>query len=346
VRLGALGDVARTLPAFRALRAGYPGAQISWIVERKAAGVLAGQPGLDEVLVFPREELSARLRALDLLGLWRVFRAFHASLRARRFDLVVDFHGILKSGAISWLTRAPRRTAYAPPHGRELAWLFANLRVRLDPMRLSRYERNAAMIEFLALPPVGAVAPLHLDPEAVKRIEGSLGAGEAPVVIHPGTSPATPHKRYGAERYAAVARALRRKLGHVCLVTCGPDEAEVALAHRIVEASGGAAMLAPPTPSVADLAALFSKARLFVGGDSGPLHIASLVGTPVVQIVGPTDPVENEPSAFSPWRRVRIPMACSPCRRGCAAATCMQVIPHEAVIDAACELLDEKPAFG
>ena len=137
VRLGALGDVVRTLPAFRALRAGYPGAHITWLVERKAAGALAGQPGLDEVLVFPREELSARLRAWDLPGLWRRARSVRASLRARRFDLVLDFHGILKSGLLSRMTGAPVRVGYAPPHGRELAWLFANLRVRLDPMRLT-----------------------------------------------------------------------------------------------------------------------------------------------------------------------------------------------------------------
>jgi len=346
LRLGALGDVVRTLPAFRALRAGYPGAHITWLVERKAAGALAAQPGLDEVLRFPREELSERLRACDLPGLWRCARAFRATLRARRFDLVVDFHGILKSGVISWLTGAPRRVAYASPHGRELAWLFANLRVRLDPMRLSRYERNAALIEFLALPAASGGAPLHLDPDAVKRMESRLGEIEAPIVIHPGTSPATSHKRYPPERYAAVARALRERGAPVCLVAAGPGEAEAAMARRIVEASQGAVVPAPATPSVADLAALFSRARLFVGGDSGPLHIASLVGTPVVQIMGPTDPVENEPSAFTPWRRVRVPMACSPCRRGCGAATCMEVIPHEAVVDAAMELLDEKPAFG
>jgi ADP-heptose:LPS heptosyltransferase len=346
VRLGALGDVVRTLPAFRALRAGYPGAHITWLVERKAAGALAAQPGLDEVLRFPREELSARLRAFDLPGLWRVGRDFQTALRARRFDLVLDFHGILKSGVLSWLSGAPKRVGYAPPHGRELAWLFANLRARLDPMRLSRFERNAALLEFLALPPACGGAPLHLDPEAVKRIESCLGDAEPPIVIHPGTSPGTPHKRYGAERYAAVARSLREQGGHVCLVAAGPGEAEAAMARSVVEASGGAALPAPPTPGVTDLAALFSRARLFVGGDSGPLHLASLVGTPVVQIVGPTDPVENEPSSFSPWRRVRVPMACSPCRSGCRAATCMAVIPHEAVVDAARELLDEKPTFG
>jgi ADP-heptose:LPS heptosyltransferase len=346
VRLGALGDVVRTLPAFRALRAGYPGAHITWLVERKAAGALAGQPGLDEVLLFPREELMARLRAFDLPGLWRRAGTFCSALRARRFDLVLDFHGILKSGALSRLSGASRRVGYARPHARELAWLFANQRVRLDSMRLSRFERNDALIEFLGLSRESGAAPFHLDPEAVEGIARRLDDGEPPVVIHPGTSPDTPHKRYGAERYAAIARALRDKGGHVCLVTAGPDEAEAALARRIVEASEGAAALAPPTPSVADLAALFARARLFVGGDSGPLHLASLVGTPVVQILGPTDPVENEPSAFSPWRRVRIPMACSPCRRGCRAATCMAVIPYEAVVEAACELLDEKPAFG
>jgi ADP-heptose:LPS heptosyltransferase len=113
-----------------------------------------------------------------------------------------------------------------------------------------------------------------------------------------------------------------------------------------VEASGGAARLAPPTSGFEDLAASLEAARLFVGGDSGPLHVASLVGTPVVQILGPTHPVENRPWAATPWRRVCIPVACSPCRRGCAAAHCLRVIPPELVARAAIDLFDATRPAG
>jgi ADP-heptose:LPS heptosyltransferase len=106
-----------------------------------------------------------------------------------------------------------------------------------------------------------------------------------------------------------------------------------------VAAADGAARRAPATASLADLAALFTCARLYVGSDTGPMHIASLVGTPVVQLLGPTHPVENRPWEETPSRTVRVPVACSPCRRGCSAATCMQVIGAELVVAAARELL-------
>ena len=81
----------------------------------------------------------------------------------------------------------------------------------------------------------------------------------------------------------------------------------------------------PATPDLADLAALFARSRLYLGGDTGPMHVASLVGTPVLQLLGPTDPVENAPWPGTPSLTLRVPVACSPCRRGCAAALCMQL---------------------
>jgi ADP-heptose:LPS heptosyltransferase len=88
-----------------------------------------------------------------------------------------------------------------------------------------------------------------------------------------------------------------------------------------------------------DLAALFARSRLYVGADSGPMHVASAVGTPVIQLLGPTDPVENAPFAGTPSRTLRVDVGCNPCRRGCAAATCMRLIPAAAVLEAARVLL-------
>jgi ADP-heptose:LPS heptosyltransferase len=339
IRLGAVGDVVRTLPAASALRAAFAGAQLCWLVEPASASLLRGQPWLDEVLVFPRAELRAALRGGRLGRAAGIWRRFSAELRRRRFELVVDFHSILKSGLLAAASRAPRRAAYAPPYGRELSWLFANARAALDPPRASRFERNGALVRFLGVTAPPAARPLAIEPEAAARMQRELAGAAPAVVVHPGTSDATPHKRWTPEGFGAVARALRDADGVSTLVSVGPARDDRAFAEAVVKAAAGAASLAPPTPGLGDLAALFARSRLYVGSDTGPLHVASLVGTPVVQLLGPTDPVENAPWPGTPSRTVRLPVACSPCRRGCAAAPCMGRLPAAEVLAAARALL-------
>jgi heptosyltransferase-1 len=339
IRLGAVGDVVRTLPAVSSLRAAYRGARITWLVEPTSASLVVGQPWVDEVLLFPRRDLAESLRRGRLVEAARIVRRLRGELRSRRFDLVLDFHSILKSGILALLSGAPRRAGYARPFAREGAFLFATDRARIEPSRISRFERNQALVRFLAVDLDSDPRPLRLDPETLERAEKALGPGPAPAAIHPGTSDATPHKRYTAAGYAAVARGLADRQGVASVVSWGPARDDRAFAEAIVEASGGAARIAPETPSLTDLAALFARSRLYIGGDTGPMHVASLVGTPVVQILGPTDPVENAPFPGVPSRSVRVQIQCNPCRRGCAAATCMRVIPPDSVVEAACELL-------
>lgn len=343
IRLGAIGDVVRTLPAVSTLRAACPAARITWLVERAASSILEGQPWIDEVRIFPRESLRTAIRGARVATLVREAWAFVRALRGERFDLVLDFHGILKSGLLARASGAPLRVGYAPPFGRELAWLFANARARLTPERASRFDRNEALVRFLGVRAASAAVPLLVDPAAREKIAVALGPGPAPVVVHPGTSAGTPHKRWPAAGYAALARALRSKRGVFTVVSAGPDAAERASAAEVVRLAGGAARLAPETTSLADLAALFVQCRLYAGGDTGPMHVASLAGTPVVQIMGPTDPVENEPWSGTPSRTVRAGVGCSPCRRGCSAATCMAAVSPQAVIEAALTLLDAAP---
>jgi ADP-heptose:LPS heptosyltransferase len=331
VRLSALGDVVRTLPAVSSLRAAYPGAHIAWLVEPAAAGALEGQPWVDEVLVFPRQELAAQLRSLAWSSAAAGFARFARRLRRRRFDLVLDFHSLLRSALLARLSGAPRRIAYARPFGRELSYLFATRRARLGPGRLSRFERNQALVRFLGVTAPPSPLPYRVDPAALARAQAALGPGPRPVALHPGSSARTGHKRWPAERHAALARALREREGASCVVTFGPDRSEREAALAVVAASGGAARLAPETPRVADLAALLRACRLWLGGDTGPLHLASLVGTPVVQLLGPTDPVENAPWPGTPSRTLRS-----------ASAGAME-FPLEDVLAAARALLAARP---
>lgn len=339
IRLGALGDVIRTLPAVSALRAALPGAHLTWLVEPASAGAVAGQPWIDEVLVFPRSAIVTALARGRAGAAGRVLAAFLRALRAGRFELVLDFHSILKSGLLARASGAPLRLAYAPPFGREGGWRFANRLARLAPQRISRFERNLALVRALGVAARPESTPFRVGQAALEAIAARLPR-DAPVAIHPGTSPGTPHKRWTAAGYAAVAAALQRESGVTSIVTFGPDASERRLAEAVVAASGGAARLAPATASVGELAALFTRCRLYVGSDSGPMHVASLVGTPVVQILGPTDPIENTPWDGTPSRSVRVPVACSPCRRGCAPALCMRLVSPAGVIAAARELLD------
>jgi ADP-heptose:LPS heptosyltransferase len=172
---------------------------------------------------------------------------------------------------------------------------------------------------------------IEIPDSAHLRMRSVLDSSSRPTLLHPGTSEVAVHKRWSPRRFAALARRVKEATGRACLVLSGPLASEVDLQSRVVEASEGAAIPAPQTPTLPDLAALLREGSAFVGADSGPLHMASLIGTPVLQLLGPTDPVHNEPYPGTPWRRAHVPLSCSPCRRGCESVECMESLSVDLV---------------
>jgi len=257
---------------------------------------------------------------------------FLQTLRARRFDLALDFHGILKSGLLARLSGAPVRVGYGRGVAREGAFLFVNRRVRLGSPRISRFERNAALVRRLSPDaPIPERLVLSPSPMAQARLAARLRVSgrerdEGFVLIHPGSSRGALHKRYPVEAWGETARRLSSDGLAVWLVS-GSNRNERSLVERIVQSSEGTARPAPETRSFDDLLALIARASVFVSSDSGPLHAASMVGVPVVQLLGPTDPTQNQPWPGSPHRRLSIPLPCSPCRHGCADPACMRLWP-------------------
>ncbi|MEE3328223.1 MAG: glycosyltransferase family 9 protein [Myxococcota bacterium] len=331
IRLGAMGDVLRTFPAICALRESQPQARISWLVEPRSAGAVELCPAVDEVLLFPREELVRSLSRGRLASVAGILNRVRSRLREPGFDCVLDFHGLLKSGLLAGLTGSNCRVGFESPHAREFSWLFTHHRVSLPKPYCSRFERNRGLLEALGMwadPP----GPMIAVPDSARsQMQSVLGSVVRPTLLHPGSSEGAVHKRWAPERFADLACRARETTGRACLVLSGPLATEQALQQKIVEVSKGAAIPAPETRSLADLAALLSLGGVFVGADTGPLHMASLLGTPVLQLLGPTDPVHNEPYSGTPWRRAYRPTESGPCRRGCASTRCMDPLSVDQV---------------
>ncbi|HKQ98478.1 MAG TPA: glycosyltransferase family 9 protein, partial [Candidatus Polarisedimenticolia bacterium] len=209
VRLGAVGDVLRVLPAARRMRAALPGLVLDWIVEPLSAPLLEGHPDLDEVILFPRRDLRpdpARPTAFR-----RAWRDLATRLRGRAYSVAIDFQGSFKSGLVTRVSGAPRRVGFRPGETRELSFLFTNEWVTLSAPRLNRVDRNLEACAALGVRggPTEAFLPERPDEAAdAERILASLPAGGARVVVSPGTSRRQAYKAWPASHYAALARTL------------------------------------------------------------------------------------------------------------------------------------------
>ena len=293
IRLSALGDVIRTLPLLPPLKHRFPTASLHWLCEAASLPILQHQPLLDSVLAFPRARFEHSLRRARPLALARHLARLVRDLRRARFDLVLDAQGTYKSGLLALLTGAAVRVGFARGGAKEFLPGAATRSVRTPSQPISRVEKALLLLGPLAADPGRAAAALPEDREtAIEATRLWAAAGSPPrVLLSPGASPRQAYKRWPAARFGELARRLR-KMGVTVRVSWGPGEQD--LASAVTGAAGGGPVLLPPT-SLALLAELARQADLLVGNDSGPTHLASLVGTRVVVLYGPTDPVVNAP---------------------------------------------------
>jgi ADP-heptose:LPS heptosyltransferase len=258
-----------------ALRDHYPNALIGWVAERPSAPLLAGHEAVDELMVVPRGWLKSPSTV------WRLRR----QLRRLKFDIAIDPQSLTKSAVVAWLSGARVRLGYAGKDGLELSkWLNNQLVARQAPHVVDRY------LELLR--PLGIASPqvqfrVPIDEEADATIALFLKPRDLLdgfAVINPGAG--WDSKLWPPDRYAAVAAYLGRRW-HLPTVVVWSGDRERQWAEQIVAGSQSSAVLAPPT-SLTELASLLRGARLFVGSDTGPLHLAVAVGTRCVALFGPT----------------------------------------------------------
>jgi lipopolysaccharide heptosyltransferase II len=346
VRLREIGDVVFTTPAIRAVRARFPDAQLSYIVEPAAEPVVRHNPHLSHVIVAPRMRGFAGIRA-DL--------ALSARLRRERYDIAIDFHGGPRASLFTWLSRAPVRIGY-DIRGR--GWMYTRRVSRPRELRARHSVENQwDLLESLGVGAANAEEfPVEMrgDAAAAAAVDERLaGAGVQPgdrlVVMH--VSAGNLFRRWPAASFGEVAAALATSVSRArVVITSGPSDAGAA-AHVIDAARGRLSaaersrVLAYNEFSLLELRALLERAAVYIGGDSGPMHVAATSRVPIVALYGPTLPARSSPWRPGQWRALPVEVAgleCRPCdQRVCTPGDfrCLTWIQPAQVVAAAERLL-------
>ncbi len=345
IRLSSLGDVLMSMPAVKAIRDEYPSAHISWLVEGSVAEFLSHQNFIDEVIPFPRGKLQNAIKTGHAISAAQETGAFMKRLRSRDYDTVLDFHGIIKSALLSVCVRgAPKRIGFGKVFAKEQSHLFYHERLAHHDRRIHKVDRNLLLSRKLGITSVPEV-PLTV-PEDAREYVGafltSLGIIEGFFVINPFSSKGSEFKRWSIPKYAELARRIRGRLGKKVVVLWGPGEKEEA--QELVNASGEGVFLACPT-NISQLFALLKRAEMYIGGDTGVMHLAVFAKVRVVAIFGPTDPKINGP--YGPLHSmVRRTLSCSPCKnKDCRGRECLEEITVEDVYRTV-ERMYEEEGFG
>ncbi|MHC5026411.1 MAG: lipopolysaccharide heptosyltransferase I [Planctomycetota bacterium] len=348
IKTSAIGDVIHTLPALTMLRRAYPDAQITWLVEEAAAGILEGHPALDRILVARRKSWIRALKR-GRLGALGEFIRFARELRKTKYDLLVDFQGLLKSSMWVVLARATRKAGFG--RGMEHAegsWIFLNERVPAIDMDVHALDRGIILLEHLGVPRAqldyGMTIEDDVADEAANLLTTAGLGGDGPLVaINPVAK--WPTKLWFPERFAAVADEL---VAAGCRVVFTGGREDAAAIDDIERQMHSTTIRVDGRTSLRGLAAVLDHADVLLSTDTGPMHLACAVGTPVVAIFGPTAPWRTGPHGDRNTV-LRVELTCSPClKRDCRTRAyepmaCMNRLEADEVARAVLEKLDIEP---
>lgn len=333
VRLGSLGDIVHGLPVAASLRESFPDSGIDWLVDARQREILDLVPILDRRIVV---EPSVR-------GFFEAVR----TLRGHRYDAALDLQGLWKSATLARGSGARRVIGFPSPHVREPgAQMFYSetcdvvsgphvIQKNLSVLRTLGLDSSKCVVRFPFEVPASSV---------VADVSRRLGLGERDrfALINPGAGWA--NKRWLPERFGQVAAAIAKRHNLRSAVLWGPGEESLAV--KVVATSEGTAVATPKT-SIADLLALARAARLMISGDTGPLHIAAALGTSIVGLFGPTDPLRN-----GPWASGDVSLSTygnCPChyeRRCRRSSACLLEISPDEVLQAVDHRLAVMPAHA
>ena len=317
IRLRLLGDIIFTMPAMEIFRDHFPGVHVGYVVEEKFAEIARLIPGIDEVVT-----VSRKMPLSEIL-------AFRKKAREAEVGTVVDFHSGPKSALLTWITGAKVRAGYRTPNRN---WAYNRTILRKVGTGPSHSVVNQVrLLELIGIPVsrIPSYPEIHIDEALLSPLVLEARSIRPKIVLHIGAG--NRFRDWGSENFAS----LLRRLGGVPVFLVGNDEwekargAELAGMSHVHDYTGRL--------SIGDMLALIADSQVFIGADSGPLHIASLTRTPIVAFYGP-----NIPAVSGPWRRENVTvierdLKCRPCsQRGCMydKIACMDDIDVEYVYQA------------
>ncbi len=342
VKLSAIGDVLHTLPALNALRQAFTDAHITWLVEEAAAALVQGHPALDRVLVCRRKSWIRDWRAGQRKAVLAETVDFVARLRDTVYDVVLDFQALLKGAVWITLCRGKRKIGFdrGMEHMEHSYW-FLNERIPPISMEVHALERNLLMLEPLGIRNVQEIVyrlPVTTEHRSLaKRLLQPLSDTGPIVCINPVAKWET--KLWTTGGFAAVADRLIAEAGATVVFTGATEDRKVIddirsqMSQHALDVSGKTDLMT--------LAALYEAADGVISTDTGPMHLAAAVETPVVALFGPTAPWRTGPYGKQ-HRVIRLGTACSPCfRRSCVDPVCMRDIDVESVFKAMVGVLND-----
>jgi lipopolysaccharide heptosyltransferase I len=328
IRLSSIGDVLHCTPIAQTLREQFPDAKISWVVGEKSKDILLGNPYLDQIIVWQREKWEAALRT----GAWRSgyhdFRNLERYLKEDRYDIAIDMHGLLLTGLIAWRSGAKTRIGFS--NAREGSPLFYTEKVK--PLVGQQITRQ--YLQLLKALDVRKVSNTMLMPIAEENLKFAehiweqhhIGADDIVVILNPSTSWVT--KNWPPEHFTMLANLLISK--HRAKIMLLGAHGDIPLVNKIASGITDEIINLAGKTNLKDLAAVVKKSNLFIGGDTGPLHIAAAVGTPTISLFGPTNPRIYAPEGPG-HIALTAPVNCKGCHsRTCQDIVCMkQILPLE-----------------
>ena len=324
VRLGAMGDVIHALPAVARLKCSFPKVRVTWVVESHWAPLLDENPYVDEVVQVPLAQWRKNPASLST---WRSFRDLRRRLRQSRFDLAIDFQGLLKSAVVTYFSRADRVFGFEKEMVRErLAASFYSDRVASHSEHV--VEKNLDLATAVGAGKGPLIFPLPRGKRGWALPDGDF--------VLAGPVAGWTSKQWPAEYYAELARLLWRNRGMPLVLDCMPKDRPHIERICALAPSGSCVVHAF---SLEELIAAARQARAAVGVDSGPLHLAAALDVPGVAIYGQTDPARNGPYGDS-FTILRASGVVTSYKRYEAIHSSMLLIRPEQVWDALAARLD------
>jgi heptosyltransferase-1 len=341
VKLSAIGDVIHTLPSLNAIRAHYPDAHITWLVEEAASSLVVGHEALNRVIISKRKQWIKKILGPSCLNNIKEAYQFIKELRDTEYDLIIDFHGLLKSGVLIALARGKRKIGFDKGmEHMEHSYIFLN--ERIPPVNMDNHAllRSQMLINAIGIKskkieykiPVSDHTHILTD-ELLER----HGIKDTGILFAMNPVAKWETKLWDNLKFALLADRLIEKYNASVIFT--GSQSDKSTIDNIMSCMSQSAVNLAGETTLKTLAALYEKTKFLISTDTGPMHMAAAVGTPVIALFGPTAPWRTGPFG-SEHKILRSGLNCSPCfKRQCNTIDCMKQISVEQVMDAVNSIL-------